>query len=482
MKFGKWVSGLAVTSILLGSTAPALAAPQWTVQAYDEGGVQVLLKFKDLKEAEWALRFIAAMEAEGIFKGYEDGTFKPNQAINRAEAVVTAVKLMGLGAEAEAKQNVNLNFKDADLIKRDYGWATGYIAVALEKGLFDSVENELQPGTAASRVWVSTLLVRALGYENEALAKMNTSLSFTDKDSIPAASVGYIAVAVEKGILKGYPDGTFQPNNPVTRAEMAALLHNSDSALPTELKKKKKQKNMEVEGVVTAITGNSLTVQDEDRGEVQINLSDKILVFRDGGRGTTSDIAVGDKVEIKLTNGRAVLIEVEREAQKVKGTVVSVTETTYPHSINRPLGSDDFSNGKVYNVVLNTDQGQRSFYVTSRTDIKVEGVSHPTVADIKTGSNVEAKLWGNAAVEVKVLKGEDDTAGKFEVNGKLVKIDTNSVTVKKADQTEVHYDLAADLKIRYKGHPDAKLTDLTAGLDVQVKGNNNLVHEILIEE
>jgi hypothetical protein len=478
----KLVTSLAVTSMLMGSTIPAIAAPNMTVQAYDEGGVQVLLKFKDLKEAQWALRFIAAMEAEGVFNGYPDGTFKPNSPINRAEAVATAVTLMGLKAEAEAKKDVTLNFKDAEVIKRNYGWATGYIAVALEKGLFDSVENELQPGKEASRLWVATLLVRALGYENEALTKMNTSLNFKDKSTIPAAAVGYIAVAVEKGILVGYPDGTFRPNNPVTRAEMAALLTKTGEVLPPELKQKKK--HMKIEGVVTAVTADSITVQDEDRGEVQINLNNKILVFHGEGRGSASDIHVGDKVEIRLKNGRAILIDIKREAQKVKGTVVSVTEAPYQPITPETSGQTTANanvNGKTYKVVMNTDNGQQSFFIDSLTKIKVDGIDQPTVADIKTGNQVEAKLWGNLALEVKVLKDED-TTGKFEEKGKLVKIDTSSITIKKENQTEVKYDLAADLKIDYEGHPNTKLSDLTAGLNVKVEGKNNLVHKIEIED
>ncbi|MFC4766969.1 hypothetical protein [Effusibacillus consociatus] len=86
------------------------------------------------------------------------------------------------------------------------------------------------------------------------------------------------------------------------------------------MKKKKKQKHIEIEGVVTGLSENSITVADEDRGEVKVDLTDKILVFHTKGRGTTSDIAIGDKVEIKLKNGRAVLVEIGREVEKVEGT------------------------------------------------------------------------------------------------------------------------------------------------------------------
>lgn len=45
----------------------------------------------------------------------------------------------------------------------------------------------------------------------------------TDYDDHWAAH--YIRWAMMEGLLKGYPDGTFQPDKPITRAEMAVILH-----------------------------------------------------------------------------------------------------------------------------------------------------------------------------------------------------------------------------------------------------------------
>ncbi|WP_222708584.1 S-layer homology domain-containing protein [Paenibacillus sp. N3.4] len=47
--------------------------------------------FKDTKE-HWAADAIATLKASGIINGYEDGTFKPNQIISRAEIVVMLSK------------------------------------------------------------------------------------------------------------------------------------------------------------------------------------------------------------------------------------------------------------------------------------------------------------------------------------------------------------------------------------------------------
>ena len=49
---------------------------------------------------------------------------------------------MGLREQAEsaAEMSTKLNFKDADVLARKYPWAVGYVAVALEKNLFNETD------------------------------------------------------------------------------------------------------------------------------------------------------------------------------------------------------------------------------------------------------------------------------------------------------------------------------------------------------
>src|SRR5690606_29164558 len=98
-------------------------------------------------------------------------------------------------------------------------------------GLFDASEHSIKPQEPASRVWVSSLLVRALGLESEALKLMSTYPDFKDAKEIPAGSIGYVNIAVENDIVSGYPNGTFRPNKSVTRAEMAVLLDRTNQGL-----------------------------------------------------------------------------------------------------------------------------------------------------------------------------------------------------------------------------------------------------------
>ena len=106
--------------------------------------------FPDVPDGKWYSKAVNALAAAGILSGYTDGTFRPNEALTRAELVVLLRKLSGI-EEAEGPSG----FTDIS----DHFWASNAIAIAKEQG------------------WVS-----------------------------------------------GYPDGTFRPNQPITRAETAVTM------------------------------------------------------------------------------------------------------------------------------------------------------------------------------------------------------------------------------------------------------------------
>ncbi|WP_167747242.1 S-layer homology domain-containing protein [Cohnella luojiensis] len=229
----KKLSGLLIICFLIfGWAGNVVAAQEVKTNVTEDGRVQVIMEFDDIKEAEWAAGYIGKMKSKQVVEGFEDGTYRPNQPITRVQAIVMAVRLMGLENEAKAKTpNTKLHFKDAELIDKEFKWAKGYIVVALENGLFDATEDRIQPNKPASRIWVAGLLVKSLGLQAEALSQMATIPEFTDAEQIPAGVVGYLLVAVDKGIVSGYPDGSFKPHKNVTRAEMAALLDRTNEGL-----------------------------------------------------------------------------------------------------------------------------------------------------------------------------------------------------------------------------------------------------------
>lgn len=276
----------------------------------DKKEKKVTWKFKDEDDLKWATEHIMRLASKGVFTGYEDGTFKPNQTISRIETLVAAVRLMGLQEQAESKEELNtqLNFRDSDLIQKKYPWAVGYVAVAVENDLFAETDTEVKPQANATRLWAATILIKALKLEDEAKALNNTKLDFKDAKEIPAGSVGYVALALKKGIITGYSDKTFRPNQSVSRAELAALLDRTNEELPDH-------DAQAITGTLKgAVSGNKITVVKADKTEVTLDLDANVFIFRDDKKSPSSALKAGDELLVRTYQNRVVFIEVTKKA------------------------------------------------------------------------------------------------------------------------------------------------------------------------
>ncbi|MCY9661576.1 S-layer homology domain-containing protein [Paenibacillus chondroitinus] len=315
------------------------------------GNIQIRINFDDLKGAQWAMRYIASLASKQVFEGYEDGTFKPDKSVSRIEAITAAVRLMGLREQAESATEMatKLNFKDADKIP---AWAVGYVAVALENDLFTESDDSVQPNKEADRLWATTLLVKALKLESEAKAKMNTQLTFKDAKQIPAGSVGYVAVAIEKGLVDGFEDNTFKPNQNVTRAQLAALLDRTGNQMPDD-------QNSTAGTVNAAVYNNVLPVT---KAGVTTNyvLHPDAFILRNGVKVAASAIQVGDEVKVRSFNNQVVFVEVTKLADAnqsfdVVGTLNSTTVDGQGKitSISITQTINGVSQTTIYNVAAN---------------------------------------------------------------------------------------------------------------------------------
>lgn len=97
--------------------------------------------------------------------------------------------------------------------------AKAEITYMAEKGYVKGLtETTFGPEASLTRAQFVTLLARTFEWQLPSTPK----LSF--KDKVPAYAQGAVQVAVSKGLVKGYEDKTFRPDQPVTRAEAAAIL------------------------------------------------------------------------------------------------------------------------------------------------------------------------------------------------------------------------------------------------------------------
>lgn len=149
----------------------------------------------------------------GIITGFEDGTFRPDETVTRAQAATMIVRMLGLADEVEKGET---NFTD---VAAD-NWASGYVNVAEANGVINGMgDGTFNPEGEVTYGQIVKMIVCALGYEPVALAH----------GGYLGGGYLYAGSAQVTGFTKGVA-GT--ANAAASRATVAKLIYN---ALEVEL-------------------------------------------------------------------------------------------------------------------------------------------------------------------------------------------------------------------------------------------------------
>ncbi len=183
--------------------------------------------FKD-STTHWANKDIAKIQSLGLLSGYQDGTFKPDAQVSNAEAMTMVVNLADTVNVEDTVTPTETPVSDQEpAITEEVNnsdvpqWAKKTAAQAASLKIINI--NRFHSQVQANRAQVAVMLAKALKLE----PVTGDKLGFTDGKYISAEDIGYILALKKAGIINGSPDGKFNPNSSVTRAEMAAMLANA---------------------------------------------------------------------------------------------------------------------------------------------------------------------------------------------------------------------------------------------------------------
>lgn len=166
-------------------------------------------EYADLASSHWAYKQVMYLADASIIGGYPDGTFQPNRQTTRAEAARMLASAL------------NLEVVDTPSIFKDVAsshWANDYIVAAAKVGVFKgNPDGTFNPSGKLTRAEMATLLSTA--YDLTAKKPAH----FSDVKATHWANQS-IAAMYENNLTVGYPDGTYRPSNPTTRAEFSMFL------------------------------------------------------------------------------------------------------------------------------------------------------------------------------------------------------------------------------------------------------------------
>ncbi|WP_079478512.1 S-layer homology domain-containing protein [Halobacillus salinus] len=163
----------------------------------------------DIK-GHWAEKEIQYLTGLGLINGYRDGSFKPDKDITRAEVTKVIVDELGIGGAYK--------YDFSDIAGH---WAKESIHAAAAKRVVNGYTNgTFQPDESITRAEVSSILVRA--YELKSGTGSGAG-SFKDLES-QKWYYKDVSTMIDNQLVNGYGDGSFKPEDSVTRAEFAAFL------------------------------------------------------------------------------------------------------------------------------------------------------------------------------------------------------------------------------------------------------------------
>ena len=156
-----------------------------------------------------------------------------------------------------------------------------YIALAFKLGLMNEAEEfkaaEAAKGQdwgsgAASREWMTKLIVRAAGKGDVAKDLASKSPAFQDVSSISSGYAGYVNAAVSLGLVTGVTPQRFEPLTAVNRASAAVLFSRAQQLAPVAY-------GGETVGILTAVSSGTITIY-TDKGIQTFNLASDSRFYR----------------------------------------------------------------------------------------------------------------------------------------------------------------------------------------------------------
>jgi hypothetical protein len=147
-----------------------------------------------------------------FINGYPDSTFRGTRPITREEFINILFKLKSAQGLSENEVS-NMAFNDV----KPERWSFGAIEWAAKAGIIKAdAEGNFNPGKALLRSEMAVMLAKAEGWTEIA------ENIFSDIDGYPEHDD--ILKAVKAGVFEGYPDGTFKPDNTITRYELVTAM------------------------------------------------------------------------------------------------------------------------------------------------------------------------------------------------------------------------------------------------------------------
>ena len=422
-------------------------------------------KFIDIDGFEWARNAIEKIAEKGIIKGVGDDRFEPSKPVTKVEAWTMIIKEMGWDDEAnEISSLISLGKKENKFKGKVQDWGLGYVNLAYEKGLFDKFDKDLKSfHTPAKRQDIARYIVLALNMEDN-ISDQKKPLSFKDASEVAQDYVEYVRIINQLGIMIGSSNNTFQPNKPVTRAEMAIIIDKLDEII----------KGFDDDFIVdeNRVTG-VITYIDKDEIEIQVN-----------NKKTTYDL-MDDDLEILDANGDYIRFSSLKKGMTVKLYLeekevlkIQIVKNVDDEVMNLSGDITRILNGTTKVVTVKSGNKSETFTVSRDTDIELDG-KDISFGELVVGMSVQLHAVHGKLMELYAVSFYKDYEGTL----KSIQRSSSEISITiRVGREDVTIPVAEDVEITIDGD-DANFADLISevGSTINLETKNNVVTKIIMD-
>jgi hypothetical protein len=182
--------------------------PETTTEATTENTTAV---FSDIS-GHWAESYIKTAFEKGILNGYNDGTFKPNNSVTRAEFIKILYTIFGNDENADKN---DISFADVN----GNEWYCKYVKWGVANGLISGYnDNTFRANNNITREEAAVVLSKCAN-----LTANSEKVKIVDADSVSSWAKDSVNKVIDSGIMRGDTNGCFNPKKSLTRAETAVL-------------------------------------------------------------------------------------------------------------------------------------------------------------------------------------------------------------------------------------------------------------------
>lgn len=173
-------------------------------------------KFSDVPDNHWAKDMIYYLKDKGILNGINDNEFAPDNFVTREQFIKMLVLALDLKSDVKY-----VPFSDVD----KNAWYYSVICTAYDNGIVKGAENEAGIGENITRQDVCVMIKRAIDNSDITISAETNNFSFIDNSLINEYAKDSIIALCSYGMVSGYSDGSFKPDNNITRAECSKLIY-----------------------------------------------------------------------------------------------------------------------------------------------------------------------------------------------------------------------------------------------------------------